>query len=574
MSSSPFGRSLATGLAVALVTAAGQPALAQAEPPTRFTMDSGHPRTAEQVVMRFDHAALAIRLTPDTRTIAATATHRFTALAPLDQLVLELDRNLAISTVRIDGAVLSPEFWTNPNGRLAITLPRPLQPMETVEAEITYAGAPHVAENAPWSGGFVWSETPDGQPWIATAVQGEGCDLFWPCIDHPLGEPAVMDLAITAPPGLSAVSNGALMGVETGELGWSTWRWRVAQPDTYAIALNVGPYEELAADYHSRWGNRFPMRFWHLAGDDAGARGLFAEFPRQLEFYERLIGPYPFADEKMGVVETPHLGMEHQTINAYGNAYAKDANGFDWLLHHELAHEWFGNQMTNADWRHMWLHEGFATYMQPLYARELHGERNFQAGMHDQRVLIANRFPLVPASHRTAKEIYDAERGPGLDIYYKGSHVLHTLRLLIGDAAFWAATRQLVYGRPDPEPGNFQPRHVTTADFIAAVNATTGEDMSWFFDAYVFQAALPDLVTTRAGGRMTLEWVTGGDAPFPMPLEVEVDGTVRTVAMAGGRGELAVPESAVVVIDPGSKVLRRSVAIEEFQQWRRDQAAP
>src|SRR5690606_34666327 len=133
-----------------------------------------------------------------------------------------------------------------------------------VEVEITYAGAPHVAENAPWEGGFVWSKTADGQPWIATAVQGEGCDLFWPCIDHPLGEPAVMDLAITVPPGLSAPSNGALMGVETGDLGWTTWRWRVEQPDTYAIALNVGPYEELAADYRSGWGNTFPMRFWHL----------------------------------------------------------------------------------------------------------------------------------------------------------------------------------------------------------------------------------------------------------------------------------------------------------------------
>lgn len=572
MSSSPTGRSLASALAFVLVASAAQPAQAQAEPPTAFTLDSGHPRTAEQTAMRFDHAALAIRIMPDTRTIAATATHRFTALAPLEQLILELDRNLDISTVRIDGAALPPETWTNPNGRLTIALPRPLQTTDVVEVEIDYGGAPHVAENAPWSGGFVWSETADGQPWIATAVQGEGCDLFWPCIDHPLGEPAVMDLAITVPPGLSAPSNGALLGVETGDLGWTTWRWRVSQPDTYAIALNVGPYEALAADYYSRWGNRFPMRFWHLAGATDGPRGLFDEFPRQLEFYERLIGPYPFAHEKMGVVETPHLGMEHQTINAYGNGYAKDANGYDWLLHHELAHEWFGNQMTNADWRHMWLHEGFATYMQPLYARELHGERNFQAGMHDQRVLIANRFALVPGGHRTAKEIYDDARGPALDLYYKGSHVLHTLRMLIGDAAFWAATRQLVYGRTDPEPGNLQPRHVTTADFIAAVNAAAGEDLGWFFDAYVFQAALPDLVTEREGGRMTLEWVTGAGGAFPMPIEIEVDGALHTVAMTGGSGELAVPEGALVVIDPGSKVLRRQVAIEEFQQWRRDQA--
>ena len=574
MSSSLRHVLVAAALAAAGCASARTPPPPEPAPaPSAFTLDSGHPRTPEQLAMQLNHVDLQIRVTPDTRRIAATATHEVLALAPLERLVFELDRNLPVSAVRVDGRPLAPSAWTNLDGRLTITLPASIPADQVITVGIDYAGAPHVARNAPWDGGFVWSQTPDGQPWIATAVQGEGCDLFWPCIDHPRGDPVVMTLVITVPPGLSAPSNGRLLGVETGPDGWTSWSWRAAFPDPYGIALNIGPYVELADEYESRWGGAVPLRFWHLPNEGSGPRDLFAEFPRQLAFYERLVGPYPFAAEKMGVVETPHLGMEHQTINAYGNNYAVDANGFDWLLHHELAHEWFGNQMTNADWDHMWLHAGFATYMQPRYARALHGERNFQDGLQAQRVLIQNRRPLVSGGTMTAKTVYSDEAGPGQDLYYKGSLVLHTLRMLIGDEAFWAATRQLVYGRPDPAPGNFSPQVVVTEDFIAAVNAAAGTDLRWFFDAYVFEAALPELVTTRQGDRMTFQWVTGGGGPFPMPIEVEVDGRVHALPMTGGRGELAVDPAAHVLVDPASKVLRRDPAIERYQQWLRDQAA-
>ncbi len=573
MSSSLRRVLIAAAMAAAGCAAAQAPAPEPIRAPSAFTLDSGHPRTPEQLAMQINHADLQIRVMPDTRTIAATATHEVLATEPLERLVFELDRNLSISEIRIDQQPLPPSAWSNPDGRLTITLPAPAPADSVITVGVDYAGAPHVARNAPWDGGFVWGKAPDGQPWIATAVQGEGCDLFWPCIDHPRGEPRVMTLAITAPPGLSAPSNGRLLGIETGPDGWTTWSWRAAFPDPYGIALNIGPYVELAGEYESGWGNVIPLHFWHLprAGDEPET--LFAEFAEQLEFYERLIGPYPFSDEKMGVAETPHLGMEHQTINAYGNNYAVDANGFDWLLHHELAHEWFGNQMTNADWDHMWLHEGFATYMQPLYARYLHGERNFQDGLQAQRVMLQNRRPLVSGETMTAKTVYSDEVGPGQDLYYKGALVLHTLRMLIGDEAFWAATRQLVYGRPDPAPGNFSPQVVVTEDFIAAVNEMTGADLRWFFDAYVFQAALPELVATRQGDRMQFQWVTGNGGVFPMPIEVEVDGRVHTLPMTGGRGELAVNPGAHVLIDPASKVLRRSPAIERYQQWLRDQAA-
>ena len=354
----------------------------------------------------------------------------------------------------------------------------------------------------------------------------------------------------------------------------STWNWRTHHPNNYAIALNIAPYESISADYHSRFGNSFPMTYWYLPGEEAQAKGLFAEFAPTLDFFESTIGPYPFGDEKMGVVETPHLGMEHQTINAYGNGYKKTAEGYDWLFHHEFSHEWFGNQLTNENWDDMWLHEGIGSYMQPLYLRWRGGELPYLAALAKQREQIRNRVPLVSGEPRTEDQVYNDDIGPGLDIYVKGSWVMHSLRGLIGDRAFFATLRREVYGRPDPKPGNFQPRFGSSTEFQRIASEEAGRDLGWFFDVYLRSAALPKLVQTRDGATLNLRWETEGDRPFPMPVEIEADGTRMTAAMAGGRGSVTLPApDAHVVIDPESKILRQSDDIDAFQAWQRAEQA-
>ncbi len=547
-------------LAAALSASA---ALAQDAAPTStdFTLQTDQPRTPEQLAVQFDKADLSLRVMPESKSIEGVAVLDFTATAPVSAIVVELDTLLPVSAVAVDGVATTG--WSNPEGRLTIPLGRTLTAGQTVSVRIAYAGAPRVAPNAPWDGGFVWASAPSGEPWIATAVQGEGCDLFWPCIDHPLAEPGRVDLHITVPPGLSAPSNGRFMGTTTGADGWTTWNWSAANPNTYAIALNIGPYEAMTADYHSRFGNVVPMTYWYLRSDDpAKVAALFAQFAPMMDFYESTVGPYPFGDEKMGVVETPHLGMEHQTINAYGNGYKLDGRGFDWLLHHELSHEWFGNQLTNVNADDMWLHEGLGSYMQPLYDRWLNGDRYMEVSLSTQRRGLRNRFPVVSGTLKTEDQVYDGDIGPGNDIYSKGSLIAHSLRLLIGDEAFFNAVRRLVYGRPDPAPGNFQPRYASTTEFLALVNEETGGDYGWFFRGYLYQAALPDLIETREGDRLSLRWVVGDGAAFPMPVEVEVDGVLRTVPMTDGRGELAVPANAHVLIDPANKLLRRMERID------------
>ena len=557
----PLARCL---LAVALASAsvvvqAGQPAL------TRTTMASGLPLAPEQKAVAFERAELSFKVDPARRWLEGDATLAFRAVRPIDRLVVDLDRNYAVDGVEVDGKAIDAAHWRNPEGRMTVDLPKPLAVNADVLLRIRYSGHPHVAEKAPWDGGFVWATAPTGEPWVATAVQGEGCDLLWPCIDHPMGEPGEVVQHVTVPSPLVAAGNGIATGMEEQE-GWRTYHWRAKHPNTYAIALNIGPYELLQGEYRSRYGNTIPLRFWHLKGNTTKAEGLFAEFAPMLDFFEEMIGPYPFADEKMGVVETPHLGMEHQTINAYGNGYKKDEYGYDWLLQHEFAHEWFGNQLTHVDWEDFWLHEGFGSYMQPLYAQWLRGDMAYMAALMKQRAALANKYPVISGRGLPENEVYAAGQGPGNDTYYKGSLMLHTLRGQIGDAAFFRAIRELVYGTATPQPGNFKPRHASTSDFIAIVNRITGKDYRWFFDGYLRHAALPDLQATRDADGLSLRWKTGGEAPFPLPVQVRVGDRVVDVAMTDGRGHVDLPAGATYTLDPHSRVLRELPYIAEFQK--------
>jgi aminopeptidase N len=546
-------------------------ACASQPPLTTRTVNSGAERPPEQLAVVFEKADLALRIDPATRTIRGDATLTFQALSPLGRIVLDLDNHLPIDSVAVDGQLLPPGAYSNPDGRLAITLPRQVAAGERVAVRVRYHGAPHVAKQAPWDGGFVWSSTPDGQPWVASAVQGEGCDLFWPCIDHPMGKAKLIDQHITVPAPLVAAGAGIALGMDEAD-GWRTWHWRAKNPSTYGISVNVGPYKLLSDEYRSRFGNTIPLRFWHLPHSESQARELMKEFALMLDFFESTLGPYPFGDEKMGVVETPHKGMEHQTINAYGNQYAKTMYGYDDLLQHEFAHEWFGNQVTNMDWDDMWLHEGLGSYMQPLYLQYLRGDQEYFSSLMKLRSTIVNKAAMVSGKPHVVEEVYDVKRGgPGQDIYAKGALVMHALRALVGDEVFFRAVRKLVYGTEQPAPGAMTPRYATTREFIGFVNQASGRDLGWFFDVYLYQAELPELLAETADGKLTLRWKTKDDKPFPMPVDVRIGAAVRTVAMTAGSGSIALPAGATWTLDPQSKLLRRAKHIEEFQEYEKAQ---
>ena len=536
-------------------------------PLSAVTRQQGGVLPPEEMALSFEHLDLTMKIDPATRSIAGDATLTLKPSTAVSAVVLDLYALYAIEAVYLDKVRLPASAYRDSDGKLVITPRRRIAAGRTLTVRIVYAGVPHVAKRPPWDGGVVWSTTPDGEPWVGSSLWGGGCDMLWPCIDHPRRKPALADLHYIVPAPLVAPANGVFMGM-TERDGWRTWNWRARSPHTYGIVINVGPFKLLEADYHSRFGNEIPLKFWYLAGEEQKAAALFKEFPLILDFFESQIGPYPWWDQKMGVVETSFSGMEHQTINGYGSHYAKSMYGYDNLLEHEFAHEYFANPFL-GNYDDMWLHEGFASYMQPLFGKYLHGDMDYYAMLMSQRAGILNEQPLVTGRERSEQEVYaDHATGPTGDVYGKGSLVLHSLRELIGDAAFYESVRRLLYGRPDPKPGNFSGHFATTEDFIDIVNRVTGKDLRWFFQVYLYRAVLPQLVAERDGNILRLLWRTPDDLPFPMPVEVRMGERIVTVPMTSGHGELELEPNADLTLDPHSKLLRQSDAIDAFRAWK------
>ncbi|MEM9381405.1 MAG: M1 family aminopeptidase [Planctomycetota bacterium] len=253
--------------------------------------------------------------------------------------------------------------------------------------------------------------------------------------------------------------------------------------------------------------------------------------------------------------------MEHQSIIAYGNRYNGDPNfDYDWLHHHELAHEWWANLVTARDWADFWIHEGIGTYMQPLYLERKFGREAYDKKMQIDLLRVLNNAPMVPKPPRTTDSIYFSQAGsdaPGGDIYFKGSWVCHSLRWLLGDETFFRVLRRWAY--PDPElektADGSAVRFADTDELIRIAEEVAERDLRWFFDVYVRRAALPELTSRTEGGVLHLEWSAPDDLPFPMPIEVVIDGTARRVPMKDGKVSFEVGD-AEVEIDPGHKLLR------------------
>jgi aminopeptidase N len=285
---------------------------------------------------------------------------------------------------------------------------------------------------------------------------------------------------------------------------------------------------------------------------------LLAEILDHLAFFERTLGPYPWRAEKYAVAHTPHLGMEHQTITAYGSTFTPEPDGFDWLHHHELAHEWWGNLVTAPDWNDFWIHEGFGSYMQALYLEDRYGADAYHVRVEGYRAGILNEKPVAPRASQTTDAMYFSSRGSNPDIYSKGAAVLHTLRYAMGDSLFRVALRRFAYPDAAAESATdgSQARFATTDDFLALVNTLTGDDYAPFFEVYLRHADLPVLVTERDGRTLRLRWQAPADSAFSLPLEVEVDGVVRRVEV--GSQNVAVDlrrADAQVEIDPQGWVL-------------------
>lgn len=545
-------------------TAPKSPAVAAKPTPSE---DSGGVLIPEQAAYDVRSGELDLQIFPAKKSIAGTATLTVRLVSPLEWLVFDLDPRLKVTQVRVtagDAATGTVLPFERRGPRLWIKLDRAWPAGTVLAAAIDYNGRPREAVRAPWDGGFTWSKTKGGQPWIATTVEGEGADLWWPCKDHPSDKPDSFTLRIRVPEPLVVATNGKLLEVIPHKDDTRTYHWHTAFPiSNYNVALNIGPYETITRDYKSVAGETMPVTYWVLPENKAAGEKLMPEMLAHLDFYERVLGPYPFRAEKYGVVETPHLGMEHQSIIAYGNKYKGGPHGYDWLHHHELGHEWWGNLVTASDWRDFWIHEGLCTYMQALYAEEREGVMAYDHALYENRRKIKNVHAMVPVPNATMQQMSE---NLGNEVYMKGAWVVHMLRYLVGREQMEAILRRFAYPTPAAEhvTDGSAGRLVTTADFVRTANEVSGLDLTWFFNLYLNQPKLPKLVSTIEGDKLVLRWETPDGYPFPMPVELEVNGHLERVQMPGGRAELSAARYGNARLDPNMWVLKevRLIAVQ------------
>lgn len=530
---------------------------------------SGLPLPDEQAAVDITFYNLALTLDPEAKRIDGTLGAEMDVVHPTAALLFDLHEALDVAGVRdADGAAMPFE---REDGRVRLHLGRTAQPGERLAVEIAYGGVPREAPRPPWDGGLVWSETEDGRPWVAVACQINGADLWWPTKDQPSDEPDSVRIALTGPADLKAIANGRLDGrVENGD-GTATTTWRVTTPiNNYGVSFGMAPYEEMTKTYASPLGYEMPVTFYVLPERRADAERVLPEFLDHIRFLEETFGPYAFRADGYDVLHTPYLGMEHQSLIAYGSDFSHDASGFDWLHFHELAHEWFANLATAPDWRDFWVHESFANYAEALYAEDL-AERDGRDGhaayigrLARSRGGLLNVQAVAPRETRSTMPMYELPDGRfNGDIYSKGAWVLHTLRGMIGDEAFFAALPRITY--PDPAmmevTDGRQTRFVSTADVQRAFEDASGRDLTAFFEVYLRQPDLPRLDVVRSGGEVTLRWVTpegtlADNQFFEVPVEVVVNGETQRLPMNGGVGTLAVSDDAEVTVDPDRWVLR------------------
>ncbi len=532
--------------------------------------ETGGPLMFEQAAFDVHGYDVSVNVDPGRKSISGTTVMTAKVVIPTNVIVLNLDDAFKIEKIYGDvGGKQGELSYSHKAGKIWIYFLLTKQAGENFETIITYSGKPRVAPRAPWVGGFMWEKTPSGADWISIALQNDGADLYFPVKDHPSDKAERVAMHITVPDPLVVAAPGLLQDVKKNTDGTSTYNWLMTNPiPNYSIVFNAAPYRIIKDSMKSTTGGTIPIEFYILPESYENGAKLIAETKKYVEFYEKYNGPFPFRAIKLGIAETPHLGMEHSTMLAYGNKFQYNADGFDWLQLHELGHEWWANLVTASDWRDFWIHEGIQSFMDTLYLEHIGKKDAYFAAMKQRASRTRNMQPVAPREPKIAYQVYlqepDFIKSDG-DIYGKGAVVLHTLRYLIGDDAFFRALRRMAYPTKEMErmTDGRQTRLVNTDDFLAIAEEESRMELDWFFEIYLRQPALPRLVQSVASSinsegvsaaKMELRWETPNNMPFPMPIEIERNGKIERIEMKDGKAGFNYSGS-VPIVDPKGWVL-------------------
>ncbi|WP_339835927.1 M1 family metallopeptidase [uncultured Flavobacterium sp.] len=467
-------------------------------------------------VQRYD---LNIKINPEERNIVGYNQVTFDVLQDTKKIQLDLFENMNVDSIVFNKKKLT---YKRDNDAVFINFNSTLPQNSSQKLRFYYSGKPLVAKNAPWDGGFVFKKDKSGEDFIAVAVQGTGASLWYPVKDSQTDEPDKgATIKVAVPNGLMNVSNGRFKGQEDLGNGYTRWDWEVVNPiNTYSITVNIADYIHIHDNL-----NGLDLDYYVLRENEEKAKVHFeADVKPMMNCFQEKFGQYPFYEDGYKLVETPYLGMEHQSAVAYGNHYKKgymgrDLSGtgiglsFDFITIHETGHEWFGNSITSKDIADMWIHEAFTTYSESVFLECTQGYELAQKYINGQAKNILNDKPVIG--------FYGVNKEGSGDMYNKGALMLNTLRHITNnDSKWWAML--LKYSN------TYKKEIIDTKTVIDFFSQELGHDMTPFFNQYLKHTTIPTLVLKKHKNTFKYKWQT--DEPnFEMPIELEINGTKKRV---------------------------------------------
>lgn len=373
---------------------------------------------------------------------------------------------------------------------------------EKYTINIDYSGNPVIAKHAPWDGGWMFTKDKNGNPWMTAADEGIGASIWLPVKDIWSDEPDNgITFKIITPKDLVGVGNGKLIKEEN--LGdKKSWLWEVKSPiNDYSIIPSIGKYVNFKDTFDGEKG-KLDLDYWVLDYNLDKAKKQFEQVKPMMKAFEHWFGPYPFYEDSYKLVESPHLGMEHQSNVAYGNKYqngylGRDLSGtgiglkWDYIIIHETGHEWFANNITAKDQADMWIHESFTTYSETLFVDYVFGKADGNKYLQGLRGNIQNDKPIIGT--------YGIRNEGSGDMYPKGANMIHTIRQVINnDEKF----RQILRGLNK----DFYHQTVTASQIQNYFSEKSGIDLKSIFDQYLTTIKIPTLEYKQNGKQLTYKW--------------------------------------------------------------------
>lgn len=461
-------------------------------------------------VKRYD---LNITINPEQKSIKGFNEINFEVLVPTQKIQLDLFDNMKVDSIVWNTKKLK---YVRDNDAVFIDFPEKLTSKSNHKLKFYYSGNPRIARNAPWDGGFVFSKDKAGKDFIAVAVQGTGASLWYPVKDSQTDEPDNgASIKVAVPNGLMNVSNGRFLGSQDLKNGYTRWDWEVKNPiNNYTITVNIADYVHIQ--------DKMPdldLDYYVLRENEAKAREHFMEVKPMMECFQSKFGRYPFWEDGYKLVETPYLGMEHQSAVAYGNKYKKGYMGFDlsgtgvgmffdYITIHETGHEWFGNSITSMDIADMWIHEGFTTYSETVFIECIKGYDDAMKYINGQAKNVRNDRPIIGQ--------YGVNNEGSGDMYYKGSLLLNTLRHVIADDEKWW---KMLYNYSE----TFKKKIITSDTVIDYFNKASGTDLTPIFRQYLYTNQVPVFIYKIKGDYLYYSWDNVNE-DFNMPIDIGFEG--------------------------------------------------